>query len=169
MFQKLLGLIKIKALMIRINVITKNYSWKHYLNNPNNYIDKKIKKLNSKIKKFSKIDIFCTLLLSDNKEIKILNKKFRNKNKETDILSFPFQTKKELKNKLKKEREIYLGDIIINLSRIKNKKVLKIFKVEFDRLWIHGLVHLFGHDHKKEVDYLKMRKVEKKYFNFINV
>ena len=155
--------------MIRVNVITKNYSWKRYLKNPKNYIDKKIKKLNSKIKKFSKINIFCTLMLSDNKEIKVLNKKFRKKNKETDILSFPFQTKKELKNKLKKEKEIYLGDIIINLSRIKNKKVLKMFKMEFDRLWIHGLVHLFGHDHKKEIDYLKMRKVEKKYFNFINV
>ena len=155
--------------MIRVNVITKNYSWKRYLKNPNNYIDKKIKKLNFKIKKFSKINIFCTLMLSDNKEIKVLNKKFRKKNKETDILSFPFQTKKELKNKLKKEKEIYLGDIIINLSRIKNKKVLKMFKMEFDRLWIHGLVHLFGHDHKKEIDYLKMRKVEKKYFNFINV
>ena len=65
--------------MIKINVITKNYSWKHYLKNPNNYIDKKIKKLNSKTKKFSKINIFCTLLLSDYKEIKILNKKFRKK------------------------------------------------------------------------------------------
>ena len=44
-----------------------------------------------------------------------------------------------------------------------------MFKMEFDRLWIHGLVHLFGYDHKKEKDYLKMCKVEKKYFNLINV
>ncbi len=168
MLQKLLGLIKIKALMIKVNVITKNYGWKRYIKDPNNYIDKKIKKLNLNIKKFSKTNILCTLLLSDNKQIRFLNKKFRKKNKETDILSFPFQTKKELKNKLKKKKEIYLGDIIINLNKIENKKVLKMFNEEFDRLWIHGLVHLFGHDHKKQKDFFKMSKVEKKYFDLIN-
>ena len=85
------------------------------------------------------------------------------------MLSFPFQKKTELKIKLKKEKEVYLGDIIINLGKIKNKKVLKKFKFEFDRLWIHGLVHLLGYDHKKDKDFLKMSKVEKKYFDTINV
>ena len=66
------------------------------------------------------------------------------------------------------EKEIYLGDIIINLNKIKNKKVLKNFKIEFDRLWIHGLLHLFGYDHIKGKDYLKMHQIEKKYFNLIN-
>ena len=108
------------------------------------------------------------MLLSGNKEIKLLNKKFRKINKSTDVLSFPFQKKDEFKKKLKKEKEIYLGDIIINLNKIKNRKVLKIFKFEFDRLWIHGLVHLFGHDHKKKKDFLKMRQIEKKYFDFVN-
>ena len=70
--------------------------------------------------------------------------------------------------KLKKEREIYLGDIIINLSKIKNRKELKDFKIEFDLLWIHGLVHLFGYDHKKDKDYLIMRKIEEQYLNYIN-
>ena len=51
---------------------------------------------------------------------------------------------------------------------MKNKKVIKIFKFEFDRLWIHGLVHLLGYDHKKEKDFLKMRQIEKKYFDTIN-
>ena len=50
-----------------------------------------------KKKNFSRKTILCTLLLSGNKEIKNLNKKFRKKNKSTDVLSFPFQTKKELK------------------------------------------------------------------------
>ena len=58
---------------------------------------------------------------------------------------------------------------IINLNKIKNKKVLKYFKFEFDRLWIHGLVHLLGHDHKKDKDFLKMRQIEKKYFDIVNV
>lgn len=153
--------------MIKANVITKNLSWHRYIKNPNSYIDRKIKKLNNKNKKLKK-SIYFTLLLSGEKEIKNLNKKFRNKNKATDVLSFPFYTKKELHKRLISEKEIYLGDIIINLNEIKDKKKLKNFKAEFNNLWIHGLVHLFGHDHKKEKDYLEMKKIEKKYFRFIN-
>ena len=154
--------------MIKINVITKNKNWLNYIKKPNFYLEKKINKLNLKVKKFKKKQFFCTLLLSGSKEIKILNKKFRNKNKSTDVLSFPFQSKAELKRKLKKEKEIYLGDIIVNFNKIKNKNIKKIFRTDFDRLWIHGFVHLFGHDHKKDEDYIKMQKVEKKYFDFIN-
>ena len=154
--------------MIKINVITRNQNWQDFIKNPEVYVDRKIEKLNIKEKIFSKNIIFCTLLLSGNKEIKYLNKKFRKKNKSTDVLSFPFQTKKEFQKLLKKNKEIYIGDIIVNLNKIKNKKSLKLFKMEFDRLWIHGLVHLFGYDHKKEKDYLKMSKTEKKYINSIN-
>ena len=155
--------------MIKINEITNNIKWFRYIKKPNNYLDRKLNKLNSKNKTFKKKSIFCTLLLSNDKEIKLLNKKFRKKNKATDVLSFPFQTKLEFKKKIKKEKEIYLGDIIINLNKIKNKKVLKYFKFEFDRLWIHGLVHLLGYDHKKDKDFLKMNQIEKKYFDVVNV
>ena len=84
MFQKLLGLIKIKALMIKINVITSNPNWHNFIKKPTDYVDRKIEKLNIKEKNFSKNIIFCTLLLSGNKEIKYLNKKFRKKNKSKD-------------------------------------------------------------------------------------
>ena len=84
------------------------------------------------------------------------------------MLSFPFQSKSELKKQLKKKKEIYLGDIIVNLNEIDCKKNFKNFKIEFDQLWIHGLVHLFGYDHKKEKDFLAMNKIEKKYINAIN-
>ncbi len=154
--------------MIKINVITNNKSWLKYIKKPNYYLDKKIKKINLENKKLKKKNIFCSLLLSGNKEIKNLNKKFRKKNKVTDVLSFPFYAKKELEKKLKKEKELYLGDIIINLSKIKNKNIKKNFEKEFNRLWIHGLVHLFGHDHKKDKDFKKMHQVEKKYFKLIN-
>ena len=153
--------------MIKANVITKNISWYKYIKNPNSYIDRKIKKLNIKNKKLKK-SVYFTLLLSGEKEIKNLNRKFRKKNKSTDVLSFPFYTKKELHKKLISEKEIYLGDIIINLNEIKNKKKLKNFKNELNNLWIHGLAHLFGHDHKKEKDFLAMKRIEKKYSSFIN-
>mgnify|MGYP001391327567 CR=1 FL=1 len=155
--------------MIKINVITNNIKWSNYIKDPNSYLDRKIRKLNLKYKKFSKNKIFCTILLSNNLEIKKLNKKFRKKNKSTDVLSFPFYTKFELQKKLKEEKEIYLGDIIVNLEMIREKKKIRNFKIEFDKLWIHGLVHLFGYDHKKDKDFLKMNEIEKKYFDLINV
>ena len=155
--------------MIKINVITSHSSWFSYIKSPNNYIERKTKKLNLKDKKFYKKNFFCSLLLSNSKEIKKLNKKFRKKNKNTDVLSFPFYSKEMLKKKLKKEKDIYLGDIIINLNKVKGKNKIKTFKVEFDQLWIHGLVHLFGHDHKKNSEFLKMNRIEKKYFKLVNV
>ncbi len=153
--------------MIKINVITNNNNWYKSIKNPVIYINKKINKINKFEKKFYKRNIYCTLLLSNNNEIKYLNNKFRKKNKSTDILSFPFQSKKELNSILKKEKEIYLGDIIINFNKVENKN-LKSFKLEFDRLWIHGLVHLFGYEHKREKDFLKMNQKEKKYLKLIN-
>ena len=153
--------------MIKINVITNNIRWFNYIKKPSTYLDRRIDKINKKKEIFKKKKLFCTLLLSGDGEIKNLNKKFRKKNKTTDVLSFPFQTKKELNKKLKKEKEVYLGDIIINFNKIKGKKTIKKFLIEFDRLWIHGLVHLFGYQHKREKDYLKMSKVEKKFLNLI--
>ena len=153
--------------MIKINVITNNVHWLRYIKNPNRYIDRKVSKLNVKNKNFKKNIFFCTLLLSDSKEIKRLNKKFRKKNKSTDVLSFPFYDKKKLKKELKSEKEIYLGDIIINFHKVKGKKNLNFFKSNLDKLWIHGLVHLFGYDHKKEKDFKKMKKVENNYLRYI--
>ena len=61
-----------------------------------------------------------------------------------------------------------MGDIIINLSKIKSKNKKNFFKIEFDRLWIHGLVHLLGHDHQKRKDFKIMHQIEKKYFDLVN-
>tara|TARA_B100001121_G_C18696327_1_gene625160 strand:- start:1532 stop:1996 length:465 start_codon:yes stop_codon:yes gene_type:complete len=154
--------------MIKINTITNNKNWIRYLSNPNNFVEKKIRNLNKKFRIYKKNNIYCTLLLSGDTEIKKLNKKFRKKNKTTDVLSFPFYEKNKLKNKLKNKKEIYLGDIIINLNKIKNKKNKKKFKLEFNKLWIHGLVHLFGHDHKKIKEFNHMQKIEKKFLFYIN-
>ena len=154
--------------MIKINVVSNNISWNKYLKNPNSFIDRKISLLNRKNKVYKKKTLICSLLLSDTIEIKKLNKKFRNKNKSTDVLSFPFYEKNTLKKKIDKEKEIYLGDIIINLKKIKNKNNMTKFKNNFNKLWVHGLVHLFGHQHKKDKDYYAKEKIEKKYLEYIN-
>ena len=153
--------------MIKVNVLSEEKAWSKKIKKSQKFFDNICKKFPKKFRFLNK-RVYLTLLLSNNKRIKDLNRKFRKKNKPTDILSFPFYTKKEMHQRLIKEKEIYLGDIIINLNKIKDKKKLKNFKNELNNLWIHGLVHLFGHDHKKEKDFLAMKRIEKKYSSFIN-
>ena len=154
--------------MIKVNVILNNIIWKKYLKNPYSFIDKKIELINKKNKLYRKNTFVFSLLLSGKAEIRKLNKKFRKKNKSTDVLSFPFYEKKQLNNKIKKEKEIYLGDIIINLNEIKNKNNKTKFLKELNKLWVHGLVHLFGYRHKKDNDFYVMKKIEQKYLKYIN-
>ena len=149
--------------MIEINVILNNISWKKYLKNPKSFINKKIELLNKKNKLYKKNTLIFSLLLSGAKEIKKLNQKFRKKNKSTDVLSFPFYEKNQLNNKIRKQKEVYLGDIIINLSQVKNKNNKVKFKEELNKLWIHGLLHLLGYDHKSDTKYLQMQKLENKF------
>ena len=148
--------------MIKVNVFSEEKSWikkikkkEVFFNNLCKFFPKKFKFINKKI--------YLTLLLSNNKNIKKLNKKFRNKNKHTDILSFPFQ--KYSKN----IKEIYLGDIIISFDYMNKPRDLsaKEFKKKTIKIFIHGFLHLLGYDHIKEKDYTKMFKIEQKVFGAI--
>ena len=113
--------------------------------------------------RFDNKQVFLTLLLSNNKKIKILNKKFRNKNKPTDILSFPFE------QKIRNSKKIYLGDIIISFDYVNKPKNLSIynFREKTIKIFIHGYLHLLGYDHIKHIDYKKMLKEEEKVFRFV--
>lgn len=154
--------------MTKINVIIQDKNWKKYIKNYSLYLNKKIKVLDTKINLFQKNNLVVTILLSGNQKIKYLNKYFRGKNKATDILSFPSYEGKQLEKILKNKNQIYLGDIIININKIKKDLSKHNFKITFDKLWIHGLIHLFGFSHKKDKDFIKMSKIEKKCFSHIN-
>ena len=149
--------------MIKVNVFVKNLYWKKYLTDPKKYFNKQIKKLKQEEKSLHKNNFLFSIMLTGNKDIKYFNNKFRNKNKTTDILSFPFYEKKELKHLLKKKQNFYLGDIVINFFKIKKNDKKENFLKELNKLWIHGLLHLLGHDHKIYKDYIKMNKIEKRY------
>ena len=148
--------------MIRINVISEEKSWSKKLkkkeslfNNICKHFPKKFRFLNKKV--------YLTLLLSNNKNIKILNKKFRKKNKHTDILSFPSG------QKTKNLKKIYLGDIIISYNYMNNPKDLSNFefKKKTIKIFIHGYLHLLGYDHINLKDYQIMYREEKKVFKSI--
>ena len=153
--------------MIKINVVTSNKSLHKYISDPSEFIEKRVNLVNKKYIKYRNKNILFTLLLSGDVHIKKLNKKFRKKNKSTDILSFPFYEKNELKKRLQNDREVYLGDVIINLSKIKDKNNLSNFILELNKLWIHGFTHLLGFDHKKNKDFEKMKKAENKFLSYI--
>ena len=145
--------------MIKANVISGHLSWKRILKKPNDYLKKRLKIL-SKTPSFKKKNHEFSILLTNDKEMKKLNNKFRKKNKTTDVLSFP--TKIQNKNRL------YVGDIALSYEIIKHRSKETNFFLEFDKMWIHGYLHLIGYDHKKTKDFQKMLKKEKlilKYFH----
>ena len=141
--------------MINVNVFSEEKAWSKKLKKKELFF-KKICKSFPKKYKFLRRNISFTLLLSNNKSIKKLNKSFRNKNKSTDILSFPSN------KKLKKIKENYIGDIIISYNFIDKPKSqsFKSFKEKLIKTFIHGFLHLLNFDHIKDKDHIKMLKEE---------
>ena len=83
--------------MIKVNVEIDNKSWHKKIKKPQKYFNQKLRKI-SKINKFFKNkNIVFTILLTNSLYIKKLNKKFRKRNKSTDVLSFPYFSDKNLK------------------------------------------------------------------------
>ena len=137
--------------MIKANVVLDTPIWGKKIKKPNIYIKKRLNLL-SKLSPFkNKIQEF-TLLLTNNRKMKSLNNKFRKKNKTTDVLSFPLNYK-ILKN-------IYIGDIALSYEIINRRSNISNFFLEFDKMWVHGYLHLIGYNHKKISDYKKMSKKE---------
>lgn len=91
-------------------------------------------------------------------KIRSLNKKYRKKDKVTDILSFPAQ---EDDGFIRGESED-LGDIFLCYPRLLSqaKRYGHSLKDETRVLVVHGLLHLVGYDHETDKDYSKMKKVE---------
>ena len=148
--------------MISINVFSEEKAWSKRLKNKDIFF-KKICKAFPKKYKFLNKKVTFTLLLSNNKNIKKLNKVFRKKNKSTDILSFP------LDKKIKIKKNTYLGDIIISYNYLDKPRSqdLKSFKEKVAKILIHGFLHLLGFDHKKNKDYSKMLKEENLIFKSV--
>ena len=152
--------------MIKVNVKITNKSWHKKIKYPNKYFNKKLKKISKIVKFFKGKNTTFTILLTNSLNMKKLNKKFRNQNKPTDVLSFPFFSSNNLK--FIKQKKIYIGDVATSYEIINSRSKKKNFLLEFDKAWVHGLLHLIGYNHIKNKDYSKMNKIEKKIINSIN-
>ena len=103
--------------MIKANIVIDKKIWEKKLKKPEIYFRKKLNKL-SKLSTLKNKNQEFTVMLTNNKKMKDLNSKFRNKNTSTDVLSFPLKIK--LKNKL------YLGDIAISFEIINRLSLIHI-------------------------------------------
>ena len=144
--------------MIKIYVVIDSPKWKKKIRNINEYFKLKQKKFNyynssKRVREF-------TVFLTNNLKMKNLNKKFRKKNKSTDVLSFPLI--------IKNKRNTYLGDIAINYEIVNKRSHKSLFAHELDKMWIHGFLHLSGYDHVKDLDFKKMYRKENSIFKQLN-
>ena len=97
-----------------------------------------------------------------------LNKRYRGKNKVTDVLSFPEQEVQIGDFKIgPKEETKGLGEIVICLKRVKKnaRRNNKEVKEEFTLVLIHGILHLLGYDHQEEDEAREMERKQKQYLN----
>ena len=150
--------------MINIDVFSENNLWGRKLKKKDIFFNTMVKFFPKKYRFIGKKINLC-VLLTDNKNIKKLNKSFRNKNKSTDVLSFPFEKKLNLK------KNTYLGDIVISYTFMNNPKNISNldFKDKVTKIFIHGFLHLLGHDHVKLKDFKKMNQEEEKIYKFVKI
>jgi probable rRNA maturation factor len=106
-------------------------------------------------KKEKKIKGILEVTVVSEKTIKLLNKKYRGKNKVTDVLSFSLLEGKQVVGPV-------LGEIYICYKKIINqaKEFVVTPKEEFQRMLVHGMLHLVGYDHIKKNDAIKMFKLQ---------
>ena len=113
------------------------------------------------------VPISVSIKLSDNAEVHALNKEWRDKDKPTNVLSFPMLDDEELDALLAgtyDAPEIMLGDIIsayeICVAEAKEKDIPVAHHAT--HLVIHGMLHLLGHDHIEDDEAELMEALEVK-------
>ena len=118
--------------------------------------------------------MYINIILTTSKNIREYNKKYRNIDKETDVLSFPMFEKEELdkktKNKDFKNLDI-LGDMIISIPKVEEqaKEYGHSFERELAYMVVHSFYHLMGYDHMIEEDKSVMRAKEENVLNKLKI
>ena len=126
-----------------------------------------------KIENMDALKLYISITLTTPSKIKILNKNYREIDKETDVLSFPMFEKSEIEEFIKTnyEMEDCLGDIVISIERVEEqaKEYGHSFERELSYMCVHGFYHLMGYDHIKEADKKVMRAKEDNVLNTLGI
>ena len=116
-------------------------------------------------------NVYLNIILTNPENIRKINKKYRNIDKETDVLSFPMFEKTEIDSLKDNKIPEVLGDIIISIDKVKKQaeEYNHSFEREFAYMLVHGFYHLMGYDHVEEEDKVKMRAKEEKILNQLQI
>lgn len=107
------------------------------------------------------------VLFTDDKRMRVINREYRNKDKATDVLSFPQFQPQEIRGRRKPRGVVgsYLGDLVISTDTTlrQAKKFCVTPRDELVRLIVHGILHLCGYDHEgvPAAEAQKMRRRER--------
>jgi probable rRNA maturation factor len=109
--------------------------------------------------------MYISITLTTPEHIQVINKKYRNVDKPTDVLSFPMFEKEELEEKIEKQDflcEDVLGDMVISIPKVEEqaKEYGHSIERELAYMLVHGFYHLMGYDHIEEEDKKVMRPKE---------
>lgn len=125
------------------------------------------------VENIDKLNLYINVILTNPENIRKTNKKYRNIDKETDVLSFPMFEKDEIEDLKVNGNEIEdtLGDIMISVQRVEEqaKEYGHSFEREFSYMLVHGFYHLMGYDHIEECDRIVMREKEEKVLEILNI
>ena len=145
--------------MFKASILVEAGNWKKEVPGIEKILNKNFKKIFSSLKKFNNKNLEVSILLTDKKNMKQLNKKFRKISKDTDVLSFP-NYEKIFFSKNSKIKNLYLGDLAVSYDYIKKQKT--DFLEYINKIFIHGCLHLIGYEHNNLKNYKTMSLVEKK-------
>ncbi len=154
-----------KLAEIVYNKIDENKGYEKIINN---VVDKCFEN-----EKLSKLKLYICITLTVPKEIQKINKKYRNIDKPTDVLSFPMFEQAEINQLLKNGYEIEeaLGDIIISIPKVyeQAEEYGHSFERELSYMVVHGFYHLMGYDHMEEEEKKEMRAKEDEVLNALGI
>ena len=119
---------------------------------------KVVARLRTALRRLGRTRSSATLLFTDDDEIRALNREFRRLDRATDVLSFHMQ---ELQGETDPAGDgVFLGDIVISVETAKRRAGRARLDGELERLAVHGLCHLFGHDHHRPGESRRMHALE---------
>ena len=127
-----------------------------------------------KEEKLENSKLCITVTLTTPETIQEINKRHRNIDRATDVLSFPMFEKDELDKKIQEndfENEDILGDIVVSVDKVKDQAIEygHSFERELSYMIVHGFYHLMGYDHIEEEDKKIMRKKEEYILEKLNI
>ena len=142
--------------MVDISYKIESLEWNKNFPSYKKCISNSVSQIFKMVKFSSNNEMSISFLLTSNSEIKLLNQRYRNKNKPTNVLSFPMHEQIENKN--------YLGDVVIACEKIIDESSEQnIKKYEYlSKMTIHGVLHLLGYKHDTDRQFNKMNLIEKK-------